>query len=104
MYEDKETWGDSPRTTGLVLLAVLLSPLGGPMLFTLTFVVCPGTQGLEYHCFIPDAVGYYIGAMAMIPMAFLGDYGAAWLVVSFVAVVTTAWFFVRATWEWLCGL
>ena len=84
MYDDKETWRDSPRTTGLVLLAVLLSPLGGPMLF--------------------DAVGYYIGAMAMIPMAFLGDYGAAWLVVSFVAVVTTAWFFVRATWEWLCGL
>ena len=47
MYEDKETWLDSPRTTGLVLLAVLLSPLGGPMLFTLTFVVCSGTQALS---------------------------------------------------------
>ena len=81
MYEDDEPWTDNPRTTGLALLAFLLSPMSGPMLFLLSAQICG--RGAENVCPIQDFVLFSGG-------------GLIWWGLSLVGIVVLSGFFLRA--------
>lgn len=100
MYDDDdgEHWKYSPRITGLILIGILLSPLGSPMLFWWMVNTCPNPIETGRQCFVPDGVSLYLAYFTIVPFFAFGYFGFVWWAMSFVSVITSGWFFVRASW------
>lgn len=101
MYDHEASWKDSPAITGMVLLILLISPLGAPMVALATAPTCGIEAG---QCILPDAIMEYFILCALGPLFWFGNGGFVWLALSFASVVTLGWFFVRASFERVFGV
>jgi hypothetical protein len=101
MFEDEDprSWKHDPRATGLILLFILLSPLGGAVMGPAILMACDIPWEGSYQCIIPDPVISYFMISWLGPMFLLGTFGWAWMLFSFVLTTGFACLFVRASWE-----
>jgi hypothetical protein len=105
MEDDTPTWTASPLVTGLLLLALLISPVGAPVLLVLVTSACEiPWDGEVYRCMVPRPVTSYLFLSILIPSVYLKGAAVVWFAMRLAGLVAVTWMFVRATWERLFPL
>lgn len=99
MEERTEGWKSSPAITGLILLATLLSPVGGPFLWFVTMVACDVPWEGPYQCVVPEPVFTYFFLSYAIPFFVAGYFALAWFALCIAALVTAVRLFGKALWD-----
>ena len=102
MYEETPIdWKRQPLTTGLVLLFVLLSPIGGGVSGPLVMWACDVRWETQGPCLLPDPVVTYFLISWLGPIFVLGavGLGLVWWPVSVAVTLWSLGLFVRAWWE-----
>jgi hypothetical protein len=103
MFEDTPSWKRDPAITGLILLFILISPMGAPLLALITIEVCDIPWEGTYQCMVPEPVFAYFMLFLWGPFFWLGLFALLWFAVSMSLVIRFAWMFASATWDTLVG-
>ena len=98
MFEETPRWKRNPVVTGLVLLALLISPIGAPLLGFISIAACDVPWEGEYRCFVPaQALDYFMGSF-LLPFLWLGFFALPWFALCIALIIRSGWLFAAAVW------
>ena len=96
MFEETPSWQRNPAVTGIILLAMLISPIGAPFLGLIAIEVCDIPWEGAYQCPVPDTVLTYFWVSLWGPFFMLGLFALVWFAISIGLLIRFGWLFVSA--------
>ena len=103
MFEDTPSWKRDPLITGTILLVLLISPMGAPLLGLIIIEACDIPWEGTYQCMVPDPVIAYFMVFLWGPFFLLGLFALPWFAISIGLVIRFAWMFVSSVWIAMMG-
>ena len=98
--ERSERWKNSPILIVIVLLLLLISPLGAPVVGYALAYVCDIPWEGAYQCRVPQPLLDYFLPFTILPFAWVGPFLAIlWVMLSFAIAIAAICYLVRAVWQ-----